>query len=77
MKKYHIENVGCDDYNEFDIELTDDEYKTVIKIFDENNYLASYGCCPHLWIYNYKDDGLYYDEPELNKGYEDFKRGEE
>ena len=35
MKKYRIENCGCDDSNQFDIELTDKELKAIIKLFEE------------------------------------------
>ena len=37
MKKYRIENYGCDDNVCFNIELTDEELKLVIKLFEENN----------------------------------------
>lgn len=56
MKKYKIANIGCDDSNWFDMELTDEELKLVIKLFEENNKIASYGCTPHLYIYEYDEN---------------------
>lgn len=53
MKKYRIENCGCDDTVCFNIELTDEELKLVIKLFEENNKRASYCCTPHLYDYDY------------------------
>lgn len=56
MKKYRIENCGCDDTVCFNIELTDEELKVVIKLFEENNKNADYGCKPHLYIYEYDEN---------------------
>lgn len=79
MKKYRIENCGCDDTVCFNVELTDEELKLVIKLFEENNKRASYCCTPHLYIYEYdenkkdcsweytKDLCLNRDYDELNK----------
>ena len=69
MKKYHIENCGCDDSTDFDIELTDDELKTVIRLFEENNKASKYGCQPVAYIYEYREDNKYYGENRkpLNK----------
>lgn len=73
MKKYHIENCGCDDTTEFDIELTDEELATAIKIFEANNKEASYGCMPDIRIYNYSEDTFDYcnDKNMLNKTYDE------
>lgn len=72
MKKYHIENCGCDDACEFDIELTDEELKTIIKLFDENNKIASYDCTPHLYIYEYDENKSNWQyNIALNKDYEE------
>lgn len=68
MKKYKIANEGCDDSNWFDMELTEEELKLVVKLFEENNKCASYGCTPHLYIYEYTEDlCLNRDYEELNK----------
>ena len=50
MKKYKIANIGCDDSNRFDMELTEEELKVVIRLFEENNKIADYGCTPHLYM---------------------------
>lgn len=70
MKKYYIENQGCDDTTEFYIDLTDDELKTVIKLFEANNKEANYGCKPDLYIYVYDENksSWEYTEP-LNKSH--------
>lgn len=36
MKKYLIDNEGCDDTTRFEIELTDDELKTIMKFIKAN-----------------------------------------
>ena len=78
MKKYRIENCGCDDSNCFDMELTDEELKVVIKLFEENNKIADYGCKPHLYIYEYdenKESSWEYTEDLcLNRGYEELNK---
>lgn len=40
MKKYKIANIGCDDSNWFNMELTEEELKVVIKLFEKNNKIA-------------------------------------
>ena len=59
MKKYLIENNGCDDTTRFEIELTDEELKTVIKFIKANNDESDYGCKPYIDIYDkyFYDDG--------------------
>lgn len=78
MKKYRIENCGCDDTVCFNIELTDEELKLVIKLFEENNKIADYGCKPHLYIYEYdenKESSWEYTEGLcLNRGYEELNK---
>lgn len=73
MEKYHIENCGCDDTSEFDIELSDDELKTIIKFVDANNKVADYFCKPDIRIYKFSDDRRYYykDSNMLNKTYKE------
>lgn len=79
MKKYVIENCGCDDSVYFDMELTDEELKLVIKLFEENNKIADYGCKPHLYIYEYdenkKEYGWEYTEDLcLNRDYDELNK---
>lgn len=69
MKKYKIENRGCDDSTEFDIELTNEELITVIKIFEANNKKANYGCKPELYIYDYDNEDL-----RLNRDYDELNK---
>lgn len=75
MKKYRIENCGCDDTVCFNIELTEEELKVVIKLFEENNKIADYGCKPRLYIYEYDENKEssweYTKDLCLNRGYEE------
>jgi hypothetical protein len=75
MNKYYIKNRGCDDTTEFEIELTDEELKTVIRLFEENNKNASYGCMPDIYVYEFREDNHYYgdDVKALNKSYDELK----
>ena len=60
MKKYLIENMGCDDTTRFEIELTDEELKTIIKFIKANNKSSKCQCQPTIDIYNkyfYNDEG--------------------
>lgn len=50
MKKYLIANVGCDDTSLFEIELNDDELKTIIKFAEENNKNKKEWCQPFIEI---------------------------
>lgn len=77
MKKYRIENCGCDDSNQFDIELTDKELKAIIKLFEENNKRADCCCTPHLYIYEYdknKESWEYTEDLRLNRDYEELNK---
>ena len=58
-------------------DLSDDELKIVIKLFEENNKFADYGCKPSLYVYKYDENknSWEYDSP-LNKSHEQL-RGEE
>lgn len=59
MKKYLIENNGEDTIS-FEIELTDEELKTVIRLIKANNDATKYGYEPTINIYDryfYDDDG--------------------
>lgn len=81
MKKYRIENCGCDDNVYFNMELTDEELKLVIKLFEENNKRASYGCTPHLYIYEYDENKgecswEYTKDLCLNRDYEELKEND-
>lgn len=60
MKKYLIENEGCDDTTSFEIELNDEELKTIIKFIKKNNKSSRNQCQPEIKIYNkyfYDDEG--------------------
>ena len=72
MKKYYIKNCGCDDTTVFDIELTDEELKTIIRVFEENNKVADYQCKPELHIYEYDESKSRweYNKPLNNNYYE-------
>ena len=79
MKKYKIANIGCDDSNWFDIELTEEELKLVIKLFEENNKIANYGCTLHLYIYEYDENKREYsweytEDLCLNRDYEELNK---
>ena len=77
MKKYKIANIGCDDSNWFDMELTEEELKVIIKLFEENNKIADYGCTPHLYIYEYdknKKSWEYTEDLRLNRDYEELNK---
>ena len=69
MKKYLIQNHGCDDSTEFEMELTDEEVKFLIKVFEENNRHADNQCKPRLFISDeYTKPGIWYDSKHrLNK----------
>ena len=72
MNKYLICNEGCDDTTYTEIELNDEELKTLIKIAKENNKTGG-GCKPIIHVYkDYKTDGDYY-ITESNFNYETFK----
>lgn len=75
MKKYLIQNHGCDDSTEFEMELTDEEVKFLIKVFEENNKYAYYQCTPRLYISDKytKQARWYYSEHSLNKSYDELK----
>lgn len=51
MKKYIVFNFGCDDYNDFYINLTKEELDFVIKFIEKNNKVACSRCTPHLFIF--------------------------
>lgn len=69
MKIYRVENIGCDDKNYFDIELTDEQVKLVIHLFEENNKIANCCCTPHLFLYDYCDKCNQFSSIALNRDY--------
>ena len=71
MKKYLIQNYGCDDSTEFEMELTDEEVKFLIKVFEENNKYVCCQCTPSLYISDKytKHEGWYHSEHSLNKSH--------
>lgn len=79
MKKYKIENCGYDDNVYFDMELTEEELKLVIKLFEENNKRASYSYTPHLYIYEYDENKKecswdYTEDLRLNRDYDELNK---
>ena len=76
MKKYKIANIGNDNSNWFDMELTDDQLKTVIELFEANNKIATYCCTPHLHIYEYDESKNNVQEYKLrlNRDYEELNK---
>ena len=76
MKKYLICNDGCDDSTEFEIELTDEEVKTLVKVFNANNKKANYQCRPSIFIYDeyeVEEEGWYNRKHCLNKTHDELK----
>lgn len=60
MKKYLIENNGCDDTTRFEIELGELELATIIRFIKANNKASKNQCQPKIDIYDtyfYEDDG--------------------
>jgi hypothetical protein len=51
MKKYLIENHGCDDTTSFEIELNDEELEVILKFIKLNNQNSQYSCQPEIRIY--------------------------
>lgn len=51
MKTYLVENIGCDDTTTFEIGLTDEELKTVLRFIKLNNKNSTYRCMPKIDIY--------------------------
>ena len=64
MKKYLIDNEGCDDTTRFEIELTDEELKIIMKFIKANNLSSSYGCQPKIKIY----ENYFYENNEPRTG---------
>ena len=54
--------IGCDDTTSLEIELTDEEVKTFIKICKELNKKSSYGCQPTIALYKYDECEVEEDE---------------
>jgi hypothetical protein len=72
MKKYLIENMGCDDETDFEIELTDEELEIILKFIKLNNENATGHCQPVIGIYKdyfYRDGipthGIYINDEYL------------
>lgn len=66
MKKYLIDNNGCDDTTRFEIELTDEELQTILKFIKLNNKNSYYGCQPKIDIY---DKYFYLDDRPVSYGW--------
>ena len=67
MKKYLIENIGCDDTTYTEIELTEEELKAILKFAKKNNNNSEICCQPIISIY---DDYII-----SNDWYEKYKKG--
>lgn len=50
MKKYKIENVGCDDTTEGVFMFTEKQYEFLSKVFMALNKNSTYGCMPKIYI---------------------------
>jgi transcriptional regulator NrdR family protein len=50
MKKYKINNVGCDDETEGVFEFTEDQAAFLDKVFTELNEHSEYQCMPTIYI---------------------------
>ena len=50
MKKYKIENVGCDDETVGVFEFTDEQFEFLNRVFTELNEYSEYGCMPTIHI---------------------------
>ena len=50
MTTYKIRVDGCDDRTEFNMELTDDEAKTVQRLIDLCCKTSEYGCQPTMFM---------------------------
>ena len=46
MKNYKITLMGCDDYTEFNMDLTEDEVKLVQRICELSKGASDYACMP-------------------------------
>lgn len=67
MKKYYIENIGCDNTTKFLIELSSEELKTIKKFIKINNEHSKNGCMPKIELYAHYE---YNEEcPILSYGY--------
>ena len=53
MKKYKIENSGCDDVTIDFFELTDEQYEFLKSIFEKLNQKSEYVCMPTIYIEPY------------------------
>jgi hypothetical protein len=50
MKKYKIENVGCDDFTEGVFEFTEEQFDFLSRVFSKLNEHSTYGCMPKIYI---------------------------
>lgn len=69
MKMYRVLNICSDGSNYFDIELTDEQVKLVIHLFEENNKMAVSCCTPHLFLYDYCVNCNQFSSIALNRDY--------
>ena len=52
MKKYLVNNIGCDDETLFEIELTNEELQIITKFIELNNKNSTGGCQPIIELYD-------------------------
>ena len=50
MKKYVINNIGCDDETICYFEFTEEQFKFLNDVFTELNKNSKYGCMPKIYI---------------------------
>jgi hypothetical protein len=56
MTQHHITLSGCDDENEFDMDLTDLEWAFMQRLSAAANEASTYGCEPRMYLDNKRDD---------------------
>jgi hypothetical protein len=52
IKRYVIDNVGCDDETIGEFEFTEGQYEFLCRVFEELNKNSTYGCMPKIYIHS-------------------------
>ena len=55
MKKYEINNLGCDDETTGVFEFTEEQFEFLKEVFTELNKFSTYSCMPTIDIYPIED----------------------
>ena len=55
MKKYIIENIGCDDVTTGEFEFAEEQFIFLNEVFTELNKNSSYICMPKIYINESED----------------------